>query len=60
MVREEVRIEAGGGVLAANPEYPAPLRRLGLSLPPDERERSRGGGGASELEQLSAADGGRC
>ena len=61
MVREEVRIESGRGVLAADPEDPAPLRCLGRDgLSIDERKRgSSGNGSASELEQISAADIGR-
>jgi hypothetical protein len=61
MVREEMRVEAGGGVLAANPEHSATLRRLGRGgLSIEERERGPGGdGGAPELDQISTVDGGR-
>jgi len=55
-----MRIETGGRVLTADPEHPAPLRRLGLGrLTVEERQRGSRGSGASELEQVSAADGGR-
>jgi hypothetical protein len=56
-----VRIEPGGGVLAADPEHSAPLRCLGLDgLATEEREHGSGGDrSAAELEQISAADIGR-
>jgi hypothetical protein len=60
VVREEVWIEAGGRVLAADPEHAAPLRRLSLDGNAVEGgQRGARGGSASELEQVSAADGGR-
>ncbi len=62
MVREQVRVEPGGGVLTADAENPTPLRCLGLGggfSTEEGQDGSGGDGGASALEQISAADIGR-
>ena len=61
VVRGEMGIETGGRVLAPDAEHAAALRCLCLGRTTvEERQRGSGGDGdATELEQLSAADGGR-
>src|SRR2546426_12641068 len=61
VVRGEMRVEAGRGVLAPDPKDPASLRRLGLGGPAVEKWQDGFGGDrrAAELEQIATRDGGR-